>query len=106
MIIKLASFFKTPEPSFMQNAIKKVGLGNFAQKLSKNPDLANKIKNASLVGTIAAGDGIIKASDPNSKGHRVKAFGRGAVEGAVAGTLIAGADQAIDTLAHHGAHIK
>ena len=95
MIIKLASV--------TSNVVERLGLTNFSKKLAKNPELANKIKNASLVGTIALGDGAVKAADPHNQGHRIKAFGRGAAEGAFAGGLIAGADQLVDTMASHGA---
>jgi hypothetical protein len=102
MIIKLAAF-TSKVTGFVPKTIERLGLTNFSKKLASNPELANKIKNASLVGTIAAGDGVIKMVNRNPGESRTKAFGKGALEGAFAGSLIAGADQGVDSLASHGA---
>lgn len=101
MIIKLASA-SSKAAGFIPKAIGKLGLTNFSKKLAKNPELANKIKNASLVGTIAAGDGVLRVVNRKPGESKAKAFGHGALEGAFAGSLIAGADQIVDTLAEHG----
>ena len=102
MIIKLASA-TSKATGFIPKAINRLGLTNFSKKLAKNPELADKIKNASLVGTIALGDGIVKTFNRSPGESRLHAFGHGAAEGALAGGLIAGADQIVDTLRSHGA---
>lgn len=91
MIIKLAALTD------------KLGLTAFSKKLAKNPALANKIKNASLVGTIGLGDGVLRVINRKPNESKAKAFGHGAAEGIFAGGLIAGADQIVDSLAEHGA---
>ena len=103
MIIKLASA-TSGLSSLVPKAIKGLGLNNFSKKLAKNPALADKIKNASLVGTISLGDGVVRSFDRKPGESRAKAFGKGALEGAFAGSLIAGADQLVDTLKNHGEH--
>jgi len=102
MIIKLASA-TSKMTGFVPKAIKALGLKNFSKKLAKNPQLVNKLQNASLIPTIAIGDGVIKTFNRKPGESKAHAFGSGALEGAFAGALIGGADQFVDTLAHHGA---
>lgn len=101
MIIKLASA-TSKLSGLVPKTIKKLGLTNFSRKLAKDPELANKIKNASLVGTIAVGDGVVKMWNRKPNESRLHALTSGGLEGAFAGGLIAGADQLVDTLASHG----
>ena len=101
MIIKLASA-SSKAGGFIPKVIDSLGLKGFSKTLAKNPHLADKIKNASLVGTIAVGDGALKMWNRKPGESRAKVFGSGALEGAFAGSLIAGADQLVDTLRTHG----
>ena len=101
MIIKLASA-SSKVAGLFPKVVNKFGLGNFSKKLAKNPDLVSTLQNASLVPTIALGDGIIKTFNRKPGESRLKAFGSGAAEGALAGGIIAGGDQLIHSLAHHG----
>jgi len=101
MIIKLASA-ASKAGSLIPKAIERLGLTSFSKKLAKNPGLVSKLQNASLVPTIALGDGVVKVLNRKPGESKVHAFGTGAAEGALAGSIIGGADQLIDTLAHHG----
>lgn len=101
MIIKLAAINPISN-GFVEKAVKKLNLGDFSKKLAQNPHLVDKIKNGALVGTIALGDGAVKAMDAKPGESKIKAFGKGAAQGAFAGSLIAGADQLVDTLKNHG----
>jgi hypothetical protein len=101
MIIKLASA-ASKAGSFIPKAIGKLGLTNFSKKLAKNPGLVSKIQNVSLIPTIALGDGAVKVLNRKPGESKVHAFSSGAAEGAFAGAIIGGADQLVDTLAHHG----
>lgn len=101
MIIKVA-VLGIGSKNITSSIVKKTGLGNLANRLATDTHLADKLKNAGLVGTIALGDASVKAASPEAKGHRLKAFGKGAVEGAFSGALISGLDHAIDTLKIYG----
>jgi hypothetical protein len=101
MIVKLASA-ASKATSFVPKVINALGLKSFSKKLAKNPQLVNKLQNASLIPTIAVGDGIVKTFNRRPGESKAHAFGTGALEGAFAGSLIGGADQLVDTLAHHG----
>jgi hypothetical protein len=102
MIVKLAGFIPKAT-GFIPKAIEGLGLSNLSKKLAGNPGLVSKIQNASLIPTIALGDGAVKAMDAKPGESKIKAFGKGAAQGAFAGALIGGADQLVNTLAHHGA---
>jgi len=77
-------------------------INSLSTKLAKNPHLVDKVKNLSLVGTIAGGDGVLKMVNRNPGESKMSSFGRGALEGAFAGSLIAGADHGIDMLRNAG----
>lgn len=102
MIIKLASA-ASKATGFIPKAIEGLGLKGLSEKLGKNPALVSKVQNAALVPTIALGDGIIKTWNRKPGESKTHAFLSGAGEGALAGGIIGGADQLVDTLAHHGA---
>ena len=102
MIIKLASA-ASKATGFIPRAIEGLGLKGLSEKLGKNPALVSKIQNASLVPTIAVGDGLVKTWNRKPGESKSHAFLSGAAEGALAGGIIGGADQLVDTLAHHGA---
>jgi hypothetical protein len=103
MIVKLASA-ASKATGFIPKAIEGLGLGRLSRHLAENPHLVSKLQNASLVPTIALGDGLVKMWNRNPGESKTHAFMHGAGEGALAGGIIGGADQLIDTLAHHGAN--
>lgn len=101
MIIKLASATSTAT-GFVGKAIEHLGLGGLSERIAKNPHLKDTLQNASLIPTIALGDGAVKVFNRKSGESKLHAFGHGALEGAAAGAIIAGGDQAVGALARHG----
>ena len=102
MIIKLASA-TSKATGFVGKAIEHLGLGGLSERIAKSPHLRDTLQNASLIPTISLGDATIKTFNRRPGESKLHAFGTGALEGAGAGAIIAAGDQAIGSLARHGA---
>ena len=102
MIIKLASA-TSKATGFVGKTIERLGLGGLSKRVAENPHLKDTLQNASLIPTIALGDGAVKVFNRKPGESKLHAFGHGAAEGAFAGGVIAAGDQAIGSLARHGA---